>query len=279
MGFKSMEVKVGIVVVLAIVVGIAGLIWLGDIRMARSGYLLQVMFEDVGGLKVGDYVSVVGVNKGRVRGIELRGTEVLVTMWLSNDVQLAEDCRITIEDVAFISGTKYVRIDPGQRQKLLDLSQPVRGRGAAGFSLADIGSVVRQIEEIITLLQKNLLTEESMRSLRDAITDLSRISSSIEELVAKTGDELSEGARNLRHISGRLVDVLDQADLSGTMQRVEHISMTLDTLATALQQNESTLGRLVKDDSLYQDLRGVITDARDLLQDIQKNPKRYLSLF
>jgi phospholipid/cholesterol/gamma-HCH transport system substrate-binding protein len=279
MGFKSMEVKVGIVVVLAIVVGIAGLIWLGDIRMARSGYLLQVMFEDVGGLKVGDYVSVVGVNKGRVRGIELQGTEVLVTMWLSNDVQLAEDCRITIEDVAFISGTKYVRIDPGQRQKLLDLSQPVRGRGAAGFSLADIGSVVRQIEEIITLLQKNLLTEESMRSLRDAITDLSRISSSIEELVAKTGDELSEGARNLRHISGRLVDVLDQADLSGTMQRVEHISMTLDTLATALQQNESTLGRLVKDDSLYQDLRGVITDARDLLQDIQKNPKRYLSLF
>ncbi len=279
MGFKSMEVKVGIVVVLAIVVGIAGLIWLGDIRMARSGYLLQVMFEDVGGLKVGDYVSVVGVNKGRVRGIELQGTEVLVTMWLSNDVQLAEDCRITIEDVAFISGTKYVRIDPGQRQKLLDLSQPVRGRGAAGFSLADIGSVVRQIEEIITLLQKNLLTEESMRSLRDAITDLSRISSSIEELVAKTGDELSEGAQNLRHISGRLKDVLDQADLSGTMQRVEHISMTLDTLATALQQNESTLGRLVKDDSLYQDLRGVITDARDLLQDIQKNPKRYLSLF
>ena len=48
--------------------------------------------------------------------------------------------------------------------------------------------------------------------------------------------------------------------------------------SNGLNQGEGTAGQLLKDKQLYENMNGVVADARLLIADIRKDPKRYLNV-
>lgn len=191
MRFFTNEVKVGIVVAMAIVILIfsAFIVKEGEVRGFRTKeYTIKVVFNFVGGLKETAPVRLSGVKVGQVKKIRFIQeplTKVETTISLKEAIQLREDARFSITTVGLL-GEKYIEITPGS------LDTPIIKPGAilVGQDAVDIGEV--------------------FSSAGDAMEDLGGIISSVRGGKGTVGklvtdkelyDNLSAMIKNLRELS------------------------------------------------------------------------------
>ena len=64
-------------------------------------------------------------------------------------------------------------------------------------------------------------------------------------------------------------------EVAGTMDNLEMLSARLDTLTAELEAGRGTLGRLLKDEKLYQDLEDTIREARILIAEVREHPEKF----
>ncbi|MGH7590040.1 MAG: MlaD family protein, partial [Gemmatimonadales bacterium] len=80
---RTNEFLVGLVVIVAVVAVVAGALWLSETHLGRVQELQAARFRTVGGLKVGDPVTLRGVRVGRVEQIRLAGDN-----WVETDLRI-----------------------------------------------------------------------------------------------------------------------------------------------------------------------------------------------
>ena len=80
--------------------------------------------------------------------------------------------------------------------------------------------------------------------------------------------------RNLSALSEQLGNL----PVASTMQNVNDITSNLARFSDQLNNSNSSLGRIMNDPELYERINKVTTDIDSLILDIQKNPKRYISI-
>lgn len=271
---RGVEFRVGVFVIVAIAVLIFGFYWLGNYRIGRTGYRLTVHFSDVGGLRVGDPTQIAGVQKGKVGKIELKGELVKVILVLDKDAQLNSDCRILIRDVAMISGTKYVKVEPGSSGTPLDISKPVIGISPPDFSISDLQSVASRLSQIFDKLATHLVTEEAVRSVKETIDNITHLTRELNHLVSETKTDFTEGVRDLRAVSLQVKEFISSEEFSSTLKSLRDLSDRLEEMS----EGEGTLGKLIRDEDLYNELIETTRTARELLEDIKANPKKYVKI-
>jgi len=65
-------------------------------------------------------------------------------------------------------------------------------------------------------------------------------------------------------------------DISKTLLKANHTLSAFDSIATRISNGEGTIGQLVKNDSLYRELKNASKSLDILLNDVKTNPKRYV---
>ena len=102
--------------------------------------------------------------------------------------------------------------------------------------------------------------EESNAEIKTILSNVESLSSELKE--AQLGQTVSETTETIRQFQGTLKTV-DQAvaDLSGILAKID--------------QGDNTLGMLVNDPALYDNLTRTLLNMELLLQDVRLNPKRY----
>ena len=70
-------------------------------------------------------------------------------------------------------------------------------------------------------------------------------------------------------------------DLDGTMQQVNRTLANVEEMTQKLNSNEGSLGLLMRDPALYNNLNATLMSADSLLVNVRQHPKRYVhfSLF
>jgi phospholipid/cholesterol/gamma-HCH transport system substrate-binding protein len=275
---KSTEFKVGILIIIALVVLFFGYRWLAETQFGQRKYIVKVLFPDAGGILVGDNVLVVGVKQGKVRGINLVGREVEIVFSLDKKVTLYSDAHFSIMDVAFVSGTKYLRVDPGTSGIPLDFTKPARGDATASLSMARLSEITVSLVEVLDLLQSKLLNEEMVSSVSESIKNLETFSSELTTVVQESGGSLKRGMRDFADASSKLKKTMNSKELELTLKRLDTISARLDTLTTYLISDETSVGKLLKEDHLYEDTRETLALMQALIADFKENPKKYINL-
>jgi ABC-type transporter Mla subunit MlaD len=102
MGDSRIEkIKVGILVIGGLIVFIVGYFWLSQISFHKKKYHYRIRFKEVGWINKGDIVTVLGVPKGRVEGIELYPESVIVKIWIE-DYPLRKGARAWLESMGFM---------------------------------------------------------------------------------------------------------------------------------------------------------------------------------
>ena len=109
---RKTELKVGIVVVVAIILFIWILTWAKNFSLSVTEKSILVSFKNVSGLEVGDEVTINGVKKGFVDNFKIEDDNIIVKLALENDTPIKEDAvfRIAMLD---LMGGKKVEIYPG----------------------------------------------------------------------------------------------------------------------------------------------------------------------
>lgn len=151
--YYKQEVKVGALVMAAVVVFFVGLSWLTG-RSLGSGAVasVAVRFEDVSGLQVGDPVLLAGVDVGRVAQIRLQGAgNVLVQLEIRSSVMPRVDAEVKLAALDFF-GAQMVDYNPGRSSQMLPPGQEIIGRKEVPVT-ETAASLADQAAEVLTGFQ------------------------------------------------------------------------------------------------------------------------------
>ena len=69
---------------------------------------------------------------------------------------------------------------------------------------------------------------------------------------------------------------VEKTDIAATMQKLDKTMANLQTLTDKLNSRDGSLGLLMNDRALYDNLTRTMRDADSLMVDLRKHPKRYV---
>ena len=331
---RANESLVGVSVLVAIAVVVAGSVWLSGARFGRNDILKDVRVKSIGGLSVGDPVLLRGVRIGRVESIRLAPGD-----WVNVGLRFPTGTALPKDAVAlFVSTTLFgdwsVQLtslaslkggDPEVLKQVRAAGVRLPARMLAGAALPDVGQLTAQAGRIagdiatISTRVQDAFDSVSAARLKSAFSDLSRLSAVLktiaqgqESTLTRIGGNIDTGtallaasARNFAHAASRVDSATDRdqlqrilghadtvtADLTAVaanvralaasaasqQQAFERIVASTDSMLARIQSGQGTLGRLSRDTTLYSESVETVRALRALLQDIQKNPRRYFS--
>jgi phospholipid/cholesterol/gamma-HCH transport system substrate-binding protein len=283
---KRNLIAVGLLTIVAAAIFFWGLFWMLGTPVFRSGMDVAVLFSDGGGLKRSDRVQVQGVQVGTVRSVDLhpQGGVVVGLRLEREDLALATDTRATISGDVFgahvvdlIPGTSGISISPGDTL-----------RGATSPQLAQLASDLGSRVESVLINADRLL---SPAAVADVHATAAVLPASAQELRAAFA-ELRLASMALRRTAENLEGAEAGTALRGAISEVERSALALTSAAGRLEDSlgsfasvmekintgNGTLGRLVNDESMYDELNNTLREMRALATDIRERPSRYINV-
>ena len=114
----------------------------------------------------------------------------------------------------------------------------------------------------------------SIEQLKYSTQSLNRLMGKIETDIPVLTQNLSVASSNLKEISGEI----NQLDLQKTYTSIDETVNNLKHISEKINNNESSVGKLMNDTQLHDSLTNTINMATQLLEDIRKNPEKYLNV-
>jgi phospholipid/cholesterol/gamma-HCH transport system substrate-binding protein len=289
---RQNETVVGIIIFCSLVILFLGLMWLQNYRLKGRGYFLNAYFEEVSGLNKGDPVTIAGLVIGRVQDMKLEGRKVSVRLWIEGKQSLPRGSVAVLKSQG-VMGEKYVNIILGSSSESLEHEETIPGLYEPDFG--QIASLIGGVEEDIRAIlstTRSLLDDTTKERFRESVEDLHTATAQFRTLLIENAGYLDETIVNLHTLSATLAEVSSREnpeglipnlestsdDLAETARHLRGFSISLDSLFQPTLRGEGTLGKLLADEALYRDMRHLITDLDSLVQDIQRNPHRYVQV-
>ena len=287
------EVKVGFLVIMAVVVFVAGLTWLSGAPLLGGRQLaVQVVFSNVAGLSAGDQVQVSGLQVGRVSDVRLEDVgRVVVTLELATNTWRPRiDARASVKSIDFL-GSKFVDYFPGNSDQFLAEGQTITGVHQTD-ALENARDMADQAALVLTGLQSFLApsvldevraTLQSMQGALNVVGDAGS-GSLLQDATAAMG--------TLRGITDRVDSLLANPALERSVSRLDEVTTSLQEMAEGLagattalsavmekmNSGEGSLGLALTDSTLYRNTNDVLVSLRELLDDMRERPGRYFRL-
>ncbi len=268
---RRTNVKVGITVIFALAIFIWILGWAKRVTVAGDYYSLNMRFNSVSGLEIGDHITVNGVKKGKVTDIKIVNDKVIVVGEIPKDIVLKSDATARVEMMDLMGGKK-IEITPGSSSELFDLSQELRGRLATDIpgALQMIGNVESELKTIIIdmkvlleKLSKNLSDEEMIANLRSAVTNSKNIADKLDRILTENKDEFNQLTKNTVKLTDKINKFLDEntSTMSTTftqtrelVNKLNDITLKLDKFLSETENQSNNLGKLIYDEKTYENL-------------------------
>jgi phospholipid/cholesterol/gamma-HCH transport system substrate-binding protein len=277
------EFKVGLTIIVATLILIFGIIWGKEFRLRTNKYQLSLTFENVGGMVPGDPVMVNGVKEGKVLDIGWLNRHVLVEIEISDDVPLYEDATFTITSLELLAGMK-IEVNPGLSEKKINLSrQPFKGKYGGqmvdvGLTLndlaRDVNALTLRLDTTIIMINQMLGNGTLQKDLSRTLTNLNQISSQMKNLPVDLNRSLTNFDDAVDDLS--MVVKNNETGIHSTLQNINAITSRLDTVSTSLktvmvkiENQEGTLGKMVYDPALYNNLSKALVTIDSLARQIK----------
>lgn len=293
------EVWIGLFATMALTLMFIGINFLkgDDIFTGRNTY--YSLLDDVKGLKAAAPVLYKGIKTGTVTEVELlpERNAVLVTVEVSKRVSLPMGTRLRLVSTDLFD-TKALQIEIGQ-----EAGRNYRHRDTLPAEIApslienlvgDLTPLKDKVEISLSNLNRILEAVEEAK-IRHSLAQLDEGSSNLNELIRdsrgpiqKTLSELSRLSEDLRQDQPLLKasiqnfktfsDSLSHLQLKQTVNQAELALSSTRQLMERIQSDQGTLGKLMKDSSLYYNLQQSTQSLNLLLTDLRQNPGRYVQV-
>ena len=286
---------IGLVVFLSVCVFFYGIRFLQDESFQKSNFAFNVVFNDLQGLDISDDVRMLGKRIGRVTGTKIIGEKIAVELTIDNSFafKIPIDSKIEITQTD-IMGSKFISIYPGKdNDKFILDNETIAGKNAEVVSLTkDIGDVAnrlnqtfgseqkeqivntisniesatQQLEEFISL-NKDIISNNDKQSLSNIISNIDDISENLNNLLDGEKNKLSNSINNFNSFMEKMPSISSEID---------EILIDVNSVVKNLNSGEGSLSKLLNNDELYDNINGLVLDARSILDDVKNNPAKYL---
>lgn len=306
------EFKIGVVVLAAIAAFVWGLNYLKGSDIISRKHYLYAIYPKIDGLIEANPLMVKGFKIGQVNKISLlkRGGEyqVLVRFLITEDVNIPKNS-IAKAISSDLLGSKAVEIIYSNSTEFVasgdtllseteeDLKTAVDKRltplqkKAEGL-LSSIDSVMVIVQYVLNDKTRDNLSK-SFESIKKAISSLEQTCYKLDDLVASEKNKISSILTKLNTLAsmleqntGKIDNIIDnlsnlsdslaKSQLKDAIANADKTLKEMNALVAQINSGQGTMGKLVKNDSLYNNLNKASDDLDKLMKDLRINPERYI---
>jgi len=293
----SREVKTAILVILGILFLIIGINYLKGINIFEPKNEFYTEF-DYNGLTTSSPVTIKGNNVGKINEIkyDFESGKTRVSFTIEKGLKFSKDSKIRMYELGLMGGNGMAVIlaEGGELAKNGDFLASEVEEGlvkslTSNFSGLSSGldTTLKSADSLLINLNK-LVEDDSDKGLKSAIAELNStiksfktLSYSFNSLIAKNDETLTSVLSNFDKVSQDLSGLsndLKDVEISKTVKTLDETLLNVNTLLADLDKGEGTLGKLLSDDELYNNLEVASQQLQELLQDFKLNPNRYIKV-
>ncbi len=309
----SNESKVGIFAAFGLAILFIGYNFLHGDNIFKDKNYVYVIYENVDGLVQADEVEVNGFRVGSVATLDLIENDpkgrVLVTVNLDEGVTIPRNSIAKLE--SDILGEKTIQLKLGDAKELVQKGDTLESKELAnlfGELRKELLPVKQKAEHLMGSIDSVMMVvqaiveggeiERSIDNFGNAINQFRLTAKSINELIEEQSINIDAVLTNLKDVTtaiaendtginkvianlGAVSDSLAKMDLPAFIATLEGTLSEVETLLASANAGEGSLGLLVKDSELYDNLNNSAENLSNLLFDLKQNPGRYVhfSLF
>ncbi|WP_299779548.1 MlaD family protein [uncultured Formosa sp.] len=292
----SKEIKIAVLVIAGIIFLIFGINFLKGENLFSSSRTFYVNYDNVEGLTLSTPVTISGLPVGKVKNIKLKDDATLiVTLLIDNDYSFSKNSTAELYDTSLIGGKSIAIIpalDNAELAKDEDFLIANRKSGLTDLLGEQLAPLQQKIESLtqnadsLLLSFSNIFDDKTTNNLKNAIASLDQTitsfnstSQSLNRILTSNEDNINVTLSNLNNTTSnfsKISDSLAATNISGVVKNLEQSLASFNGVLDDVNNGEGSLGKLLKDDQLYDNLEGATLQLEQLLQDMKLNPKRYI---
>ena len=272
--------------------------YLKGINLFEKTRTFKVVYSKVDGLASSNPVTLNGYTIGKVQKINFNPNntkELIVDIVIENDVQFSKSSKAELYETGLIGG-KAIAIIPDYDNNIMANSGDYLV-GTVKPGLTDLVNQIMpqiqlQLEEVmqnakVVLSNINtLFDEETKESLKSSIDQFSSLTNSLSEtseninnLIKNNSTSIASTVDNLNKTSIKMNDIstsISEVNLNLILTNLDSTVSNLNNLTNQMSKGEGTMGRLIYDAKLFENLDNATKNLEVLIEDIKSNPKRYV---
>ena len=292
MKYITKEVRIGIAGIIALCVLVYGINYLKGINMFKPSSYFYVKFKNVNGLAKSSPVFADGVRVGIVRDIYYdynQAENVVVEVELDTELRIPKgsSAELTSELMGGVRMDILLANNPREKYAIGDT---IPGKLNNGM-MESVAALMPQIEQMLPKLDSimtslnTILGDQSipatLHSVEKMAANLEVTSGQLKVLMGRDIPQLTGKLNTLGDNFISISDNLKKIDYANTFNEIEQTLANVKIVTEKFNSKDNTVGLLLNDPQLYNNLNATTANAASLLEDLKEHPKRYVhfSLF
>ncbi|MDR1679867.1 MAG: MlaD family protein [Prevotellaceae bacterium] len=283
------EVKIGLLVAVSGLILYFGFNFLKGINLFNPTNYYQAPYSELDGLTENAPVFIRGLKVGQVSKIEYDFSQqraFIVTLDIAKDIRLPVGTRAQLFDDGLVGGKainllcgeftgQYLAVgDMLASSEEIDMVTQISNRllPKIDYMLASGDTLINSLRAIVE--GKNL--QNSMQNIEHATANFEKSSDELSQLMQH---DVPGIVGNVNQITGNLTVIsenVSKVDFAGTATKIDQTMNELQSVTQKINSGEGSLGLLINDRQLYNNLNQTTLSADSLLSDLKNNPKRYI---
>ena len=294
------EIKIGFLAIIGIMMSVFSYNYLKGINLFDKSRKFTISYEKVDGLSISNPVTMNGFKIGKVQKINFNPNntrELLVDILIDNDVVFPKTSVAELYETGLIGG-KAIAIIPDYENDSTIAFDGDQLKGVIKPGLTElVNQILPQVQLQIEAVMKNaeivfknintLFDEDTKQELRSSIEDFSNLTKSLSEtsneissLITNNSDNISFAISDFKKASNNIKSIsesISSKEVSEISSNLNTLVNNLNSISKSLKDSEGTVGRLINDKSIYNNLENATKKLNILIEDIKLNPDRYIN--